>query len=83
MHNLFGDTAAVNVELTEDGGYRLVEPARGDTVTDLLRYVGFEPEALRVAYREKIATAGLDPEQQAVYLAELGTGLDGYTYLEP
>ncbi|MFO1420054.1 MAG: biosynthetic arginine decarboxylase [Candidatus Competibacteraceae bacterium] len=83
MHNLFGDTAAVNVELTEDGGYRLVEPARGDTVTDLLRYVGFEPEALRVAYREKIAAAGLDPEQQAVYLAELGAGLDGYTYLEP
>ncbi|MDS4021189.1 MAG: biosynthetic arginine decarboxylase [Candidatus Competibacter sp.] len=83
MHNLFGDTAAVNVELTEDGGYRLVEPVRGDTVTDLLRYVGFEPEALRVAYREKIAAADLDPEQQAVYLAELGAGLDGYTYLEP
>jgi arginine decarboxylase len=83
MHNLFGDTAAVNVELTEDGGYRLVEPSRGDTVTDLLRYVGFEPEALRVAYREKIAAAGLDLERRTAWLAELEAGLDGYTYLEP
>ena len=29
MHNLFGDTDAVNVELTADGCYRLVEPRHG------------------------------------------------------
>jgi arginine decarboxylase len=83
MHNLFGDTAAVNVELTEEGGYRLVEPTRGNTVADLLRYVRFEPEDLRVAYRAKIAAADLDPERRAAWLAELEGGLEGYTYLEP
>jgi arginine decarboxylase len=83
MHNLFGDTAAVNVELSEEGGYRLVEPTRGDTVADLLRYVRFEPEDLRVAYRAKIAAADLDPERRAAWLAELEGGLEGYTYLEP
>jgi arginine decarboxylase len=83
MHNLFGDTAAVNVELNEGGGYRLVEPTRGDTVADLLRYVRFEPEALRVAYREKIEVANLDPDRRTAYLAELEAGLGGCTYLEP
>ncbi|MFO1372714.1 MAG: biosynthetic arginine decarboxylase [Candidatus Competibacteraceae bacterium] len=83
MHNLFGDTAAVNVELKEDGSYQLLEPAHGDTVTDLLRYVRFEPDTLRVAYREKIAASALDPDQRVAYLAALEAGLNGYTYLEP
>lgn len=82
MHNLFGDTAAINVELVEGGGYRLVEPSQGDTVADLLRYVRFEPEALRAAYREKIAAAALDPDRRERYLRELENGLGGYTYLE-
>ena len=83
MHNLFGDTAAVNVELSEDGGYHLVEPAQGETVADLLRYVCFEPETLRRAYRDKISAADLDPQRQAAWLQELEAGLEGYTYLEP
>ncbi|HRD66064.1 MAG TPA: biosynthetic arginine decarboxylase [Candidatus Competibacter sp.] len=83
MHNLFGDTAAVNVELTEDGGYRLIEPSHGDTVADLLRYVRFEPEALLAAYRDKIEAADLDAARRTAYLAELAAGLSGFTYLEP
>ncbi|MDQ2694126.1 MAG: biosynthetic arginine decarboxylase [Pseudomonadota bacterium] len=83
MHNLFGDTDAVNVELTADGGYRLVEPEHGDTVADLLRYVHFEPEALLAAYRAKIAAARtLSDAQRSAYLTDLQGGLQGYTYLE-
>jgi arginine decarboxylase len=81
MHNLFGDTASVNVVLGEDGGYRLVEPARGDTVADLLRYVRFEPEELRAVYRVRIAAAGLGLDQQTAYLRELEAGLESSTYL--
>ncbi len=83
MHNLFGDTAAVNVELSADGGYRLVEPTRGDTVADVLRYVHYEPAALLAACGEKIAVADLDPERRAACLAELEAALANDTYLEP
>ncbi len=83
MHNLFGDTAAVNVELSADGGYRLVEPTRGDTVADVLRYVRYEPAALLAACGEKIAVADLDPERRAACLAELEAALANDTYLEP
>ena len=82
MHNLFGDTDAVNVELTADGGYRLVEPRHGDTVEELLRYVEFDPAQLLARYRDKIAAAGLGAEEQAAYQQFLASGLEGYTYLE-
>jgi arginine decarboxylase len=82
MHNLFGDTDAVNVELTADGGYRLVEPRHGDTVEELLRYVEFDPAQLLARYRDKIAAAGLEVEEQTAYQQFLASGLEGYTYLE-
>ena len=83
MHNLFGDTASVDVELGQDGGSRLIDAAQGDTVADSLRYVRFEPDALREAYRAKGAAADLDADQRTIFLAALEIGLDGYTYLEP
>jgi arginine decarboxylase len=82
LHNLFGDTDSINVELTDDGGYRLVEPERGDTVDELLRYVHFEPDTLRRAYRDKIYAIGLRGADAGALLAELEHGLTGYTYLE-
>ena len=82
MHNLFGDTDSVNVELTDDGGYRLVKPEQGDVAADVLRYVHFEPEELLRLYREKIAAADITDAQRASHLHELEEGLKGYTYLE-
>jgi arginine decarboxylase len=82
MHNLFGDTDSVHVELTGDGGYRLTEALKGDDVDSVLRYVHFDPESLLDAYREKVARADLSDEARALYLGELADGLKGYTYLE-
>ena len=82
MHNLFGDTDAVNVTLNADGGYELSQPERGDTIDELLRYVHFDTDALRTAYHEKIAAAALSGDERARFTAELEDGLTGYTYLE-
>ena len=81
MHNLFGDTDAVNVVLDGQGGYRLQEPERGDRAGELLRYVHFDIEGLGRAYRRRIGEAGLDGETARRYLDELQRGLTGYTYL--
>ena len=81
MHNLFGDTNAVNVELTEDG-YRLSRPEYGDTAEELLRYVHFDPGSLLAAYREGLDQAGLPQEMADDYYARLKAGLEGYTYFE-
>ena len=82
MHNLFGDTDAVNVELDGQGGYRLTQPEKGDAVDELLRYVHFDPEQMLAAYRRKLAEQGVPEAQAAEYFAQLQDGLTGYTYLE-
>lgn len=82
MHNLFGDTDAVNVVLDDDGGYRLEEPEQGDRTDELLSYVHFDPDQLRQSYRRRIEAAELAVATGEQYLAELEAGLTGYTYLE-
>ena len=82
MHNLFGDTHSVNVELDGVGGYRLTDPMRGDGADDLLRYVHIDPEELERAYRKKLVDAKLVPEQRKLFESELIAGLSSYTYLD-
>jgi arginine decarboxylase len=83
MHNLFGDTDSVHVELLPDGSHKMVTPRRGDTVDSVLRHVHFDAEDLLCAYREKVAKApNLDPSRRDLYFKELAAGLEGYTYLE-
>jgi len=82
MHNLFGDTDAVNVSLDADGGYHLSEPEHGDRVDELLSYVHFAPTQMLGIYEEKLAAAGLDEVQRQRFQTELQAGLQGYTYFE-
>jgi arginine decarboxylase len=80
MHNLFGDTNAVNVVVDGDG-WTLEGAEHGDRTDELLRYVHFAPEELAQAYRRKFAGAELPAAQRSALLAELEAGLSGYTYL--
>lgn len=82
MHNLFGDTDSVHVEVDTDGSYRLSQPQHGDTVDSVLRYVHFDPEELRQNYVQKLEQANLSESERQQYLSELEAGLTGYTYLE-
>ncbi|MGA9335620.1 MAG: biosynthetic arginine decarboxylase, partial [Rudaea sp.] len=45
IHNLFGDTDAVNVRLTGDSGYEFSHIRRGDTTDVMLDYVGYDLDA--------------------------------------
>jgi arginine decarboxylase len=80
IHNLFGDTDAVNVRI-DNGGFAFSHIRRGDTTDVMLDYVGYDLNALREAYREKIAAAKLTPEHAATVANALEAGLTGYTYL--
>jgi len=81
MHNLFGDTDAVNIELDREGGYRFTHVERGNSVQELLRYVHFSPQQMLQRYREKLSQARLDAEVSHDLFVELERGLEGYTYL--
>jgi len=80
IHNLFGDTDAVEVAVAGEG-YRIAQQRRGDTTDVMLDYVGYRLDELRSAYAERIAAAEL-PAARAQELADaLEAGLTGYTYL--
>lgn len=83
IHNLFGDTDAVNIELdaTAPGGYRLGDLERGDSTEELLRYVHFQPRSLLSSYRQLLQSADLDRATREAFYLELKVGLYGYTYL--
>ena len=81
MHNLFGDTNAVNVALDENGGWRLEGAEQGDRTDELLRYVHLAPEELAQVYRRKFEDSNIPAKDRATLLAELEAGLTGYTYL--
>jgi arginine decarboxylase len=86
MHNLFGDTHGVQVSLAPNGGYLIDHVVEGDTVTEVLHYVGYNKDDLvaRVRrYAEQALRAGkitLDESRQLLRAYE--GGLAGYTYLE-
>ncbi|HEY0721720.1 MAG TPA: biosynthetic arginine decarboxylase [Gammaproteobacteria bacterium] len=82
LHNLFGDTDAVNVELNEDGSYRLLAAQEGESVEQVLRHVQFDAAQLLEGYRAKLARSGLSAAQQTEYMEQLRIGMTGYTYLE-
>ena len=81
IHNLFGDTDAVEVSADAGTGYLITQQRRGDTTDVMLDYVGYKLEDLRSAYRTRVEEAKL-PADEAVALSEaLEAGLTGYTYL--
>jgi arginine decarboxylase len=81
LHNLFGDTHSVNVELTADGGWRLAEAERGERVDELLHHVHFKPAELLARLGAKMAATDLTPQRRTELLQELEAGLSAYTYL--
>ncbi|MBB3276024.1 MULTISPECIES: arginine decarboxylase [Pseudoxanthomonas] len=81
IHNLFGDTDAVEVSADTGTGYLLTQQRRGDTTDVMLDYVGYKLDDLRTAYRTRVAEAGLPQEEAAALSDALEAGLTGYTYL--
>ncbi len=83
LHNLFGDTNAVHVLLTDNGRYEINDLVEGDTVTEVLNYVQFGASQLLATFRRKVnAAKGLSREEANAFIADYVAGLEGYTYLE-
>ena len=81
IHNLFGDTDTVEVRV-DGAGYQLSQRKPGDTTDVMLDYVGYSLDALRAAYGDKVAAAGLPAAESARLGDALEAGLTGYTYLD-
>ena len=82
LHNLFGDTNAVHVRLS-DQGYAITDLVHGDTVTEVLNYVQYRAADLLTTFRRKVqAATDISRDEANMFIAEYLAGLEGYTYLE-
>jgi arginine decarboxylase len=83
LHNLFGDTNAVHIRLSQTNGYEVTDLVHGDTVTEVLAYVQFRAPDLLATFRRKVAnTTTLSRQEANAFIADYIAGLEGYTYLE-
>ncbi len=84
MHNLFGDTNAVHLELTDDG-YQISHVIKGDSVSEVLRYVEYQPEHMVDAVRRQaeraVSQGRLSNEQMRTLMQHYEESLRSYTYL--
>lgn len=84
LHNLFGDTHAVHVDLTESG-FKVQSVVKGDTVKEVLNYVQYEDRELSDNLQEAVETAVqegvIDNQQAGETVAFYERALGNYTYL--
>ena len=82
IHNLFGDSASVNVELDNNSNISLSELDPGDRVKDLFQTIHVDANRLKQRYQQLIVNSNIEGKTGDDYLQQLEHGLEGYTYLE-
>jgi arginine decarboxylase len=86
LHNLFGDTNVVSLEISDDGDYTINQEIEGDAVEDVLQYVEYDTKALMARMKQKaenaIRSGNLTAKDRREVISAYQEGLRGYTYFE-
>jgi len=86
LHNLFGDTNTVHIQLTPKG-YQIEHVVRGDTMKEVLGYVQYDAEDMIESIRRQTEQAleehRITLEESQILLQNYERSLSGYTYLSP
>ena len=86
LHNLFGDNNVASVRITDAGQLEFIEEIHGDTISDVLSYVEYEPKEIYQRFRESAERAVREERitvaQRQEMLSLFSESLRGYTYFE-
>ena len=85
LHNLLGDTNVVSVSI-ENGKLKYRREQEGDSVSEVLSYVEYDPKDLATRFRNLAESAvvsnRITPAERKVIMGAFEAGLRGYTYFE-
>ncbi|HEX3006705.1 MAG TPA: biosynthetic arginine decarboxylase [Bacteroidales bacterium] len=85
LHNLFGDTNAVHISVT-DKGYEIDQIIDGETIAEVLDYVQYNSKKMVRTVETWVTTSVksgiISAEEGKEFLSNYRSGLYGYTYLE-
>ena len=86
LHNLFGDTNVVSINVNEDGTYDFTKEIEGDSVEDVLSSVGYHSKSLLRRFRDLAESAvkqgKISVKDRFNIVKAYENGLRGYTYYE-
>ena len=86
LHNLFGDTNVVTIDLRDDGGFDLLHEQEGDTIAEVLSYVEYDPNDCIAAFRKlvdgAISAGTIRVEERRTLMNAYRDSMNGYTYYE-
>lgn len=86
LHNLFGDTNVVTIDLRADGGFDLLHEQEGDTIAEVLSYVEYDPRDCIAAFRKVVDGAVskgiISFEERRPLMDAYRDSINGYTYYE-
>jgi arginine decarboxylase len=86
LHNLFGDTNIVSVRVDADGRIDFTNEIKGDSVSDVLGYVEYDPKDLIAMVRDRAERAvrenRITPAERREIVEAYAAGIHGYTYFE-
>jgi arginine decarboxylase len=84
LHNLFGDTNAVHVQLGREG-YHVAHVVKGDSISEVLHYVQYNPEAMVESVRRQaeraLRSGHITLPQVRMLIRHYEDSLSAYTYL--
>ena len=86
LHNLFGDTNVVTIKLKENGGYQLLHEQDGDTISEVLSYVEYEPKDIINRFKriveDAVRSRDLSLSERKQLIQSFKESISGYTYFE-
>ncbi|MBN2738768.1 MAG: biosynthetic arginine decarboxylase [Spirochaetales bacterium] len=86
LHNLLGDTNVLSVRITGQDEFDFVREQEGDSVADVLSYVGYYAKQLSIEFKNKveqaIKTGRIAVAERRKIINAYENGLRGYTYFE-
>lgn len=85
LHNLFGDTNAIHVDLHEDGTWRFKNLIEGDNIREVLQYMQYDPQELNSQLHHSIENALrkklISHQEASLIKKKYKASLENYTYL--
>ena len=81
MHNLFGDTNAVNIMMNVDGSYQICDEEPGDTNKEILSYLHIDTSSMRQLWLDRLAHNHVKEQIQELVMDELESSLNANSYL--
>jgi len=81
MHNLFGDTNAVNIVINTDNSYQICDEEPGDTIAEILSYLHIDTGRMRQIWLERLSSNSVSGQDKDLVMGELEASLNVNSYL--